>query len=169
MDEVDEAPILGRVKDEEGWELDNTSPEVALVEVNADLRSVCRLFWNQTVTDRNSLYDPESSEQRVISDTRISRGSRIKNSCGGNESDLQLAFVRETFALFSGRVAGFVEELLELHDLGLSEAFPGSFDFVSWDWRGSRIVRGHARDGARARQGGVHGSSSAREPVGVTV
>ena len=49
-----------------------------------------------------------------------------------------------------------MEQLFELHDLGLGEAFPGSFDFVSGDGRGGRIVRGHARDGARARQGGVH-------------
>lgn len=68
-DEVDEDPILGRVRDEEGWELDNGSPEVVLVEANADFRSVCRLFWNQTVTDRSSLYSGHVrvKRQRVIS------------------------------------------------------------------------------------------------------
>jgi hypothetical protein len=50
--------------------------------------------------------------------------------------DVQIAFVREIFALFSGRMAGFVEQLFELHDLSLGKAFPGSFDFVSWDGRG---------------------------------
>lgn len=54
LDEVDEEPILGRVRDEEGWEADIGNPEVVLVETNADFRSVCRLFWNQTVTDRSS-------------------------------------------------------------------------------------------------------------------
>jgi len=86
--------------------------------------------------------------------------------CDGK--NLQIAFVRETFALFSGRVAGFVEELLELHDLSLGEAFPGSFDFVSWDGRGGRIVGSDARDGAGARQGGVHGWPL-WETVGVAV
>lgn len=56
VDEVEEEPILGRGRDEEGWELDSSSPEVVLVVANADFRSVCRLFWNQTVTDRSSLY-----------------------------------------------------------------------------------------------------------------
>lgn len=32
------------------------NPEAVFVEVKADFRSVCRLFWNQTVTDRSSLY-----------------------------------------------------------------------------------------------------------------
>lgn len=44
LDEVDEEPILGRVRDEEGWEVGMGSPEVVLVETNADFRSVCRLF-----------------------------------------------------------------------------------------------------------------------------
>lgn len=74
----------------------------------------------------------------------------------GGRKNVQIAFIRETFALFPGWVAGLVEQLLELHDLGLGEAFPGSFDFVSWDGRVGRIIRGHARDRARARQSGVH-------------
>jgi len=49
--------------------------------------------------------------------------------------DVQIAFVREILALFSGRMAGFMEQLLELHNLTLCKAFPGSFDFVPWDGR----------------------------------
>lgn len=64
LDEVDEDPILGRVEEEEGWELDNGSPGVVLVEVSADFRSVCRLFWNQTVTDRSSLHGPSHRPTR---------------------------------------------------------------------------------------------------------
>ena len=56
LDEDDGTPILGRGRDEEGWELDIGNVEVVFVENSADFRSVCRLFWNQTVTDRSSLY-----------------------------------------------------------------------------------------------------------------
>jgi len=73
-----------------------------------------------------------------------------------DKMDIQIAFAREIFALFSGRMAGFVEQLFELHDLSLGEAFPGSFDLVSRDGRGGRIVRSHARERARTRQGRVH-------------
>ena len=68
--------------------------------------------------------------------------------------DVQIAFVREILALFSGRMAGLMEQLFELHDLSLGKAFPGSFDLVSRNWR--CIVRGHARNRARARQGRIH-------------
>ena len=110
-----------------------------LVEVKADFRSVCRLFWNQTVTDRSSLHMSGLSRvkwQRVISKRRNPRYADPEFRAG--ENNLQIAFVREIFALLSGRMAGFVEQLFKLHDLSLGEAFPGSFDFVSRD--GRRIV-----------------------------
>ena len=65
LDEVDEEPILGRVRDEEGWEADIGNPGVVLVETNADFRSVCRLFWNQTVTDRSSLYSGAQPKRQI--------------------------------------------------------------------------------------------------------
>lgn len=83
-------------------------PEAMFAEVKADFRSVCRLFWNQTVTDRSSLYmaKAESNEQtRVISEPGI-HGAKIRRR---QKVDVQIAFVREILALFSGRVAGFVE------------------------------------------------------------
>lgn len=112
----------------------------------AAFRSVCRLFWNQTVTDRSSLEERKQSWRREgISEIQGRADGDTGCRKRRRERDLHAGLSGDDFALLTGGMGALVVELLEGHELNACKPLassPGS------------VIMGHVVEGYGRVYGG---------------